>query len=83
MYEAEAGSSSNASQVDYASLQECNVLWATSLPAESDWCADELDGLEPGTRHVDFCEDVSLMLNRSAVDRRRRSIGPACCPTFL
>ncbi|TFK86067.1 hypothetical protein K466DRAFT_551065 [Polyporus arcularius HHB13444] len=47
MYEAEAGSSSNASQVDYASLQECNVLWATSLPAESDWCADELDGLEP------------------------------------
>ncbi|KAI0710385.1 mini-chromosome maintenance replisome factor-domain-containing protein [Cerioporus squamosus] len=47
MYEAEAGSSSSASEVDYANLQECNVLWATSVPAESHWCADELDQLEP------------------------------------
>ncbi|KAF9810959.1 hypothetical protein IEO21_06763 [Rhodonia placenta] len=31
-------------EVDYTNLRECNVLWAVSVPAESAWCAEELDG---------------------------------------
>ncbi|KAH9925300.1 putative alanine racemase-domain-containing protein [Fomitopsis serialis] len=30
--------------VDFADLRECTVLWAVSIPAESAWCAKELDG---------------------------------------
>ncbi|RPD65834.1 hypothetical protein L227DRAFT_493226 [Lentinus tigrinus ALCF2SS1-6] len=48
IYEAEAESSSSAREVDYTHLQECSVLWATSVPAESEWCAHELDQLEGG-----------------------------------
>ncbi|KAI0362760.1 hypothetical protein OH77DRAFT_1585098 [Trametes cingulata] len=44
IYETEGGSSSSAREVDYANLRECSVLWATSVPAESEWIADELDG---------------------------------------
>ncbi|KAL7283147.1 LOW QUALITY PROTEIN: hypothetical protein ACG7TL_002573 [Trametes sanguinea] len=44
IYETEGGSSSSARDVNYADLEECSVLWATSVPAESTWCADELDG---------------------------------------
>ncbi|KAI8998908.1 putative alanine racemase-domain-containing protein [Trametes punicea] len=44
MYENEGGSSSSATEVNYANLRECSILWATSVPAESDWCAAELDG---------------------------------------
>ncbi|KAI0747846.1 mini-chromosome maintenance replisome factor-domain-containing protein [Daedaleopsis nitida] len=45
MYEAEGGSSTSGGNVDYANLRECSVLWATTVPAESDWCSAELDGL--------------------------------------
>ncbi|KAI0371789.1 hypothetical protein BV20DRAFT_965065 [Pilatotrama ljubarskyi] len=45
IYETEGGSSSSSRGVDYANLRECNVLWATSVPAESEWIADELDGV--------------------------------------
>ncbi|KAI0713283.1 mini-chromosome maintenance replisome factor-domain-containing protein [Earliella scabrosa] len=48
MYENEGGSSSSAGNMDYADLRECNVLWATSVPAESAWCAEELDGYNSG-----------------------------------
>jgi hypothetical protein len=34
--------------VNYEDLRECQVLWAVSIPGESDWCARELDG-ELGT----------------------------------
>ncbi|OSD02777.1 hypothetical protein PYCCODRAFT_1477424 [Trametes coccinea BRFM310] len=44
IYETEGGNSSSARDVNYADLEECSVLWATSVPAESTWCADELDG---------------------------------------
>ncbi|KAI9056684.1 hypothetical protein FKP32DRAFT_1598956 [Trametes sanguinea] len=44
IYETDGGSSSSARDVNYADLEECSVLWATSVPAESTWCADELDG---------------------------------------
>ncbi|TFY68061.1 hypothetical protein EVJ58_g1224 [Rhodofomes roseus] len=31
-------------RVDLGDLRECTVLWAVSVPAESAWCAKELDG---------------------------------------
>ncbi|KZT26349.1 hypothetical protein NEOLEDRAFT_1113066 [Neolentinus lepideus HHB14362 ss-1] len=31
-------------QSDYANLRECTVIWATSIPGESDWVSDLLDG---------------------------------------
>ena len=52
MYEPESQSSSSAREVDYANLQECNVLWATSVPAESEWCAHELDQFELGMHYT-------------------------------
>ena len=30
--------------VDYSQLRECNVLWAVSVPGESEWCREELRG---------------------------------------
>ncbi|OJT14187.1 Mini-chromosome maintenance complex-binding protein [Trametes pubescens] len=45
IYETEGGSSSSSPEVEYTNLRECSVLWATSVPAESKWCADELNGL--------------------------------------
>ncbi|KAI1790741.1 mini-chromosome maintenance replisome factor-domain-containing protein [Ganoderma leucocontextum] len=48
IYEPDDSSSSGASGVDYANLQECTVLWATTVPAESDWCREELDGHSAG-----------------------------------
>ncbi|KAI0807083.1 mini-chromosome maintenance replisome factor-domain-containing protein [Fomes fomentarius] len=63
LYETEGGSSSSSGDVDYSNLRECHVLWATSVPAESEWCGEELDGHssgqvgdsavfhEPSTRH--------------------------------
>lgn len=36
-------------EVDYTNLRECNVLWAVSVPAESAWCAEELDGSQTRT----------------------------------
>ena len=54
--------SSGATDVDYNNLQECNVLWATTVPAESHWCRNELDGDNAGALHtssnhlcVSFC----------------------------
>ncbi|KAH9901638.1 mini-chromosome maintenance replisome factor-domain-containing protein [Cubamyces lactineus] len=44
IYETDGGSSSSVQEVDYANLQECSVLWATSVPAESAWCKEELNG---------------------------------------
>lgn len=31
--------------VDYSELRECNVLWAITVPGETEWCAQELSGL--------------------------------------
>ncbi|KAI0637270.1 mini-chromosome maintenance replisome factor-domain-containing protein [Trametes polyzona] len=42
MYETEG--SSRSSEVDYTNLRECSTLWATSVPGESEWSAQELDG---------------------------------------
>ncbi|TBU28931.1 mini-chromosome maintenance replisome factor-domain-containing protein [Dichomitus squalens] len=50
IYEPESASSSSATDVDYANLRECNVLWATSVPAESDWCGEEMDGSNTPTQ---------------------------------
>ena len=50
MYEPENGGTSSAGEVDYSNLQECDVLWATTVPAESEWCAKELDGITRGER---------------------------------
>ena len=30
--------------VEFSDLRECAVLWAVSVPAQSAWCARELDG---------------------------------------
>lgn len=30
--------------IDYADLRECSVLWAVSIPGESEWCIDDLPG---------------------------------------
>ncbi|PIL23726.1 hypothetical protein GSI_13476 [Ganoderma sinense ZZ0214-1] len=48
MYASDDSGSSGAGDVDYANLQECNVVWATTVPAESSWCRDELDGGNSG-----------------------------------
>ncbi|KAJ8481423.1 hypothetical protein ONZ51_g5994 [Trametes cubensis] len=48
IYETDGGSSSSAQEVDYANLQECSVLWATSVPTESAWCTEELNGSRAG-----------------------------------
>lgn len=32
------------SAFDYADLRECSILWAVSVPGESQWCSEELDG---------------------------------------
>lgn len=47
IYDHEEGSGSTR-EVDYSNLQECDVLWAVSVPTESQWCADELDGHSRG-----------------------------------
>ncbi|KAI0670668.1 mini-chromosome maintenance replisome factor-domain-containing protein [Trametes maxima] len=52
IYETQSGSSSGTREVDYDNLRECSVLWATSVPAESDWCANELDGPMPGLNAI-------------------------------
>ena len=36
-------------------LRECDVLWATSVPSESQWCASELDGHCRGTLDLSLC----------------------------
>ncbi|KAI0781236.1 mini-chromosome maintenance replisome factor-domain-containing protein [Trametes elegans] len=59
MYETGNGSSSSSREVDYANLQECSVLWATSVPAESNWCAEELNG-------SNFATGPTQVLARSA-----------------
>ncbi|KAH9857792.1 putative alanine racemase-domain-containing protein [Lenzites betulinus] len=52
MYEANGGSGSSQ-DVDYTNLNECNALWATSVPGESRWLAEELDGATlSATRYV-------------------------------
>lgn len=30
--------------IDYSQLRECNILWAVSVPGESEWCHQELSG---------------------------------------
>ncbi|KAH9946368.1 mini-chromosome maintenance replisome factor-domain-containing protein [Epithele typhae] len=48
IYETQGASSSNASDdVQYANLRECDIVWAVSVPAESQWSAEELDGSSP------------------------------------
>lgn len=49
IYASEDSGNSSTSDVDYTNLQECNVVWATTVPAESAWCRDELDGNSSGT----------------------------------
>ncbi|KAJ3553347.1 hypothetical protein NM688_g3664 [Phlebia brevispora] len=34
-----------SSAINYSDLRECNVLWAVSVPGESHWCSEELDGV--------------------------------------
>lgn len=34
--------------LDYADLRECTVLWTVSVPGESRWCSDELNGQNSG-----------------------------------
>ena len=34
-------------QINYADLRERTVLWAITVPGESAWCADHLDGVLP------------------------------------
>lgn len=36
-------------EMDYADLRECSVLWAVSIPGESEWCVDDLPG-DHGTK---------------------------------
>jgi hypothetical protein len=31
-------------QMDYADLRECSVVWAVSIPGESDWVTRDLGG---------------------------------------
>ncbi|KAL4262935.1 Mini-chromosome maintenance complex-binding protein [Pleurotus pulmonarius] len=31
-------------EMDYDDLRECSVLWAVSIPGESEWCVDDLPG---------------------------------------
>ncbi|KZT03570.1 uncharacterized protein LAESUDRAFT_729151 [Laetiporus sulphureus 93-53] len=45
--------------MDYADVKECAVLWAVSVPGESQWCSRELDGPE------ELQERTSLAVDRS------------------
>ena len=38
--------------VELENLRECNVLWAISVPGESSWVAEELDGRHGGEKRV-------------------------------
>ncbi|KAL6309164.1 mini-chromosome maintenance replisome factor-domain-containing protein [Sparassis latifolia] len=42
----DTGDPDGAQGVDYAHLRECSVLWAVSVPGETEWCAEELNGPE-------------------------------------
>ncbi|EPQ58258.1 hypothetical protein GLOTRDRAFT_104173 [Gloeophyllum trabeum ATCC 11539] len=39
-------------QSEYASLRECTVIWATSVPGEADWVLDAMDGSAGATQRV-------------------------------
>lgn len=57
----EGGSSSSSGDVDYSNLRECHVLWATSVPAESEWCGEELDGHSSGMHHDSIAITITEM----------------------
>jgi hypothetical protein len=38
------------SDFDYAHFRECTVVWAVSVPGETDWYTTELDGATYGER---------------------------------
>ena len=44
---------------DFSALRECNVLWAVSVPGESEWCSAELSGPSGGaSTHLSFSSVV-------------------------
>ena len=49
IYDTDEVAGSSSREVDYTNLRECDVLWATSVPTESEWCAGELDGNQHST----------------------------------
>lgn len=34
----------DAGSIDYDVIRECTTMWAVTIPGESSWCAEELDG---------------------------------------
>ena len=44
----EAAKAGDESKIDYAKLKERGVVWAVSIPGQSDWCFREF-----GTRDLD------------------------------
>lgn len=48
----EPGEEGEHEDVEFENLRECTVLWAISVPGESDWVAQELDGAEAGEQRT-------------------------------
>lgn len=44
----EGGEETNHDDMEFDNLRECTVLWAISVPGESIWASEELDGIELG-----------------------------------
>jgi hypothetical protein len=40
----DASNESQAAPINYSDLKECSVVWAVSIPGETEWFTDELDG---------------------------------------
>lgn len=46
------GNEQGSEGVNYDSLRECAILWAVSVPGESPWCTQELDGSRDSTCYI-------------------------------
>lgn len=45
--------------VEYDNLRECTVLWAISVPGESAWSSNELDGSEAGRQVLHVGHEIT------------------------
>jgi hypothetical protein len=45
--------------MDYSQLRECTVIWAVSVPGESTWCAEEIDGSDNGSARLCLLDILS------------------------
>lgn len=44
MHDANDDGDASLGVIDYHALRECTTLWAVSVPGESEWCTQVIDG---------------------------------------